>query len=105
MEDSVPSSFREVELSSESELWRNTMVEEIESLHVNDTWKLAELPKRKKAIGCKWILVKKNGSPGATVHYKARLVAKGYAQREGINYNEVFSPAVSTLPFVYCWHL
>ena len=51
--DSVPSSFREAELSFESELWRKAMVEEIESLHVNDTWELAELPKGKKAIGCK----------------------------------------------------
>ena len=51
-EDSFPSSFREAELSSDSELWRKDMVEKIESLHVNDTWELAELPK-KKVIGCK----------------------------------------------------
>jgi len=48
--DSVSSTFRETELSSESELWRKAMVEEIESLHVNDTWELAELPKGKKVI-------------------------------------------------------
>jgi len=53
VEDSVSCSFREAELSSESELWRNAMVKEIESLHVNDTWELVELPKGKKVIGCK----------------------------------------------------
>jgi len=36
VEDSVLSLFREAELSSEFELWRNVMVK-IESLHVNDT--------------------------------------------------------------------
>jgi len=69
-------------------------VKEIESFHVNDTWELAELPKGKKAIRCKWVFAKKDGSPCGTVSYKARLVAKVYAQREGIDYNEIFSPVV-----------
>jgi len=67
------------------------MVEEIESLHVNNTWEHVELPKEKKAIGCKWVFAKKDGTSDGIVHYKARRVAKVYAQRECIDYNEVFS--------------
>jgi len=37
VKDSVLSTFREEELSFESELRRKVMVEEIESLYVNDT--------------------------------------------------------------------
>ena len=70
------------------------MVEEIESLYVNDTWELTELPKRKKAIRCKWVYAKKEGSLDGSMLYKARLVAKGFTQREGIDYNVVFLPVV-----------
>ena len=53
------------------------------------------MPKGKKAISCKWVFAKKHGSSdGDTVCYKLILVAKGYAQREHIDYNEVFSPIV-----------
>jgi len=37
VEDNVSCSFKETKLSSESELWRNAIVEEIESLYINDT--------------------------------------------------------------------
>jgi len=53
VEDSVLTTYREAELSSESEMWKNAMLEEIESLYKNNTRELAKLPKGKKAIGCK----------------------------------------------------
>jgi hypothetical protein len=34
------------------------MLEEIESLHKNQTWDLVELQERKRVIGCKWVFKK-----------------------------------------------
>ena len=46
-------------------------------------------------IGNKWIYTKKQGSRNQTTsRYKARLMVKGFAQNEGIDYNEVFSPVI-----------
>ena len=93
--DDIPTTYKDAVQSSEEDKWRIAMDEEMQSLHQNHTWRLANLPEGKKAIGCKWVFAKKEGFPNQEdVRYKARLVAKGYAQKEGIYYNEVFSPVV-----------
>ena len=95
VEEGIPQTFLEANSSPDKEKWKKAMDEEMQSLVKNHTWKLARLPKGKKAIGCKWVYAQKEGFPSKNdVRYKARLVAKGYAQKEGIDYNEVFSPVV-----------
>jgi hypothetical protein len=72
--------------------WDNAMDEEMAVLDFNATWELVALPKDKKAIGCKWVYKVKHNVDGSVNRYKARLIAKGYAQTNGIDYDETYSP-------------
>jgi hypothetical protein len=72
--------------------WKAAMVEEMEALQKNSTWKLVELPKDKKTVGCKWVFTVKHKEDGSIERFKARLVAKGYTQTYGIDYQETFAP-------------
>ncbi|CAN1785707.1 Retrovirus-related Pol polyprotein from transposon TNT 1-94 [Linum perenne] len=74
--------------------WKQAMDAELQALEMNHTWKLEELPKGKKAIGCKWVYRIKYNSDGSVERYKARLVAKGYTQQEGVDYQDTFAPVV-----------
>ena len=93
-EDGEPSIFHKALNSQEASLWMAAMQEEIEALHKNKTWDLVPLPQGRKAISNKWVYKIKRDSNDQVERYRARLVVKGFAQKEGIDFNEIFSPVV-----------
>lgn len=88
----VPETYDEAIHLQDAKSWKQAMVEEIEALNNNETWKLKELPKEHKALPCKWVFKLKENPDGTIERYKARLVVKGFAQPKNIDYDETFSP-------------
>ncbi|KAL8100346.1 hypothetical protein AgCh_032555 [Apium graveolens] len=72
--------------------WQKAMKQEMNSIEVNNTWTLTNLPPGQKIIGLKWIYKLKSDANGKVVKYSARLVAKGYVQEHGIDFDEVYAP-------------
>ena len=94
-EGAEPSTYQEAISCPNASNWIGAMQEEMESLQKNHTWELCELPKGRRALTAKWVYKRKEGIPGVeSARWKARLVVRGCNQKEGIDYNEVFSPVV-----------
>jgi hypothetical protein len=88
--DNEPKSVREAVDSAEGQLWKDAMVEEMKSLHNNETWDSVELPSGRKPVGRKWVFKKKMNTSGQVEKFKARLVVKRYSQVEGVDFGEIF---------------
>ena len=91
MEDD-PISFEEAMRNVYSSKWQEAMEVEMNSMNTNDVGDLEEILNGAKTVGCERVYKTKYDSKGNVERYKAWRVAKGFTQREGIDYNESFSP-------------
>jgi hypothetical protein len=64
----------------------------ISSIVKNDVWDVVPKPKEKSIVSSKCIYKMKHVADGSIEKYKAIFVARGFSQKEGIDYDEKFSP-------------
>ena len=58
----------------------------------NDVQDIVPKPKKKSGVSFKWIYKIKHDAGGSIEKYKEIFVARGFSQKEGIDYEETFSP-------------
>lgn len=87
----IPQTYKEAITSNRSKQWKDAMDDEVKSLEENETFSLTQLPPGKQTVGGKWVYALKSDINGSD-KYKARYVAKGYSPKQGIDYEETFSP-------------
>eukprot|EP00253_Pinus_taeda_P036089 PITA_36089 len=75
------------------------MVEEYNSIMVNDVLEIVPRPQNRSVVGSRWICKIKYTTDGSVEKYRAKLVAKGYAdaQKEGIDFEETFAPVAQLI--------
>jgi hypothetical protein len=86
--DSKPSSYEE---AAGQHVWKDAMMEEYQSIMKNDVWEIVPRPKGKSVVTSKWIYKIKHATDGS-IKYKARFFTRGFSQKEGVDYEETFSP-------------
>jgi hypothetical protein len=69
--DDDPKSISEAIGSVEGKPWKDAMVEDMESLHKNETWVLVKLLSGRKLVGRKWVFEKKMNAVGKVENFKS----------------------------------
>jgi hypothetical protein len=83
-----PSTFEE---ATNRQVWRDSMMEEYNSIMKNDVWEVVPRPEGKSVVTSRWLYKLKHATDGSIEKYKARFVAQGFSQVEGVDYDETFA--------------
>ena len=93
----VPKGYSAALKSPESSYWKEAIVNELNGLMANDTWKVVarrDIPHGANLLNCHFTFALKRAKDGSIDKFKARLVADGNTQRHGVDFDRVFSTVV-----------
>lgn len=91
-EEADPANRQEAMASEHAEEWQKEEELELKGLKDNDTYTVVVAPPGANVLGSKFVYKVKKNETGEVVRRKVRLTAKGCSQKEGIDYDETFSP-------------
>ena len=93
----IPRGYRQALEGRWSSYWREAICKELNGLMGRGTWHyvyLDELPEGTNIMGCHMVFTVKRLSDGAIEKFKCRLVANGNTQKEGVDFDRIFSTVV-----------
>ena len=89
---SDPTTYKEVIVSPQSNLWIDAMKDEMTSMSHNKVWSLVNLLDDNRPIGCKWVFKTKRDAKGHVEIYKERLVARVTANEKVLILRKPYLP-------------
>ncbi|SOV06448.1 uncharacterized protein UDID_17467 [Ustilago sp. UG-2017a] len=84
--------LKEALASDDAQQWQEAICKELDGLEAMGTWEIVDVPPNTRLVNSKIVLQLKLDADGIPVRHKARLVARGFTQREGIDFEETFTP-------------
>jgi hypothetical protein len=88
----IPQTFNQARRAPDWDEWQSAMESELGKMDKYNVWDTVPRSTANRLLKAKWVYSRKiDGETGRFSAYKARWVAKGYAQRAGIDYDELYA--------------
>jgi hypothetical protein len=88
-----PKTYHQAVSAYDSKNWESAISNELGNMDWLNVWSVVDVSgKDIRPLTTTWVFKKKTNQDGNLTKYKARLCVQGFHQREGINYQDVFSP-------------
>ncbi|MBW0540618.1 hypothetical protein O181_080333 [Austropuccinia psidii MF-1] len=86
-----PKNYKQAIHSVKSKNWEEAISQELQNMTKHSVWSPCNEPTNCKPLTTTWMFKQKTDEDGNLTKFKAGLCVHGFNQREGIDYNKVFS--------------